>query len=305
LSRTNLIRLGLIALFWGSSFLWIKVSLQSFTPVQIVFVRLALGAAVLTPVALLQGKRFPAGRRVWAHLFIAALVGNAVPGTLVAVGAETIDSSVGGVLNATAPLWTVLVAAIAGTDRRMTIVKAVGIATGFAGILLIFTPWQSAAEIASWGALAGLGAAACYGTSYVYIGRFLTGTGLNSVVLSASQLAAGAALTALALPFGGLTMPVWRADAVAALLVLGAFGTGAAYLLNYRLVDDVGPTAASISIYLLPVVAIALGYFVLDEPVTTKMIAGTATVLAAVALVNRAPRVPARASRRAMRSHRG
>src|SRR5690242_7076769 len=116
MSRSSLARLALLALLWGSGFLWIKLSLRGLTPTQIVLVRLALGALVLQPIALARGMRLPAGRAVWGHLFVAALVANAIPYTLFGVGEQTIGSNAAGVINATTPLWTVLIAFLAGTD---------------------------------------------------------------------------------------------------------------------------------------------------------------------------------------------
>lgn len=125
------------------------------------------------------------------------------------------------------------------------------------------------------------------------MGRYLTGRGIAPIMLSASQLAAGAVLMLLALPFGGLTAPTWRVDALVSVRVLG---TGLAYVLNYRLIGDEGPTAASVTTYLLPVVAVALGALVVNEPVTVPMVAGMALVLSGVALVQRRTKQPALAS---------
>jgi drug/metabolite transporter (DMT)-like permease len=287
MSRSSLARLALLALLWGSGFLWIKLGLRGFGPTQIVLIRLSLGALVLTPIALARGMRFPAGRMIWVHLFVAALVANAIPYTLFGVGERTVGSNVAGVVNATTPLWTVLFALLAGTDRTVSMRRGIGLALGFAGTVLIFAPWESVNEIASWGGLAVLAASASYGISYVYMGRFLTNRGVPPLMLSASQLAAGAILMALTLPFGGLVAPHWRFDAIGSLLILGIFGTGLAYVLNYRLIGDEGPTAASTTTYLLPVVAVALGALVVREPVTWPMIAGMVIVLAGVALVQR------------------
>jgi drug/metabolite transporter (DMT)-like permease len=286
-NRSSFIRLGLLALLWGSGFLWIKLSLRGFTPVQIVLVRLALGVAVLVPIAMARGMRFPRDRATWVHLFVAALFANAIPYTLFGIGEETVGSNVAGVINATTPLWTVLVAFLAGTDRQVSVWRGVGLALGFAGTVLIFTPWESAGEIASWGGLACLAASASYGVSYVYMGRFLTGRGIPPIMLSATQLAAGTLLLAVAMPFGGLEAPTWRFDAVASLVILGVLGTGVAYVINYRLIEDVGPTVASTTTYLLPVVAVVLGALVVDEPVTVPMVAGMLLVLAGVFLVQR------------------
>ncbi|MEU4219403.1 DMT family transporter [Actinoplanes sp. NPDC026623] len=290
--RSSLARLVLLALLWGSGFLWIKLSLRGFTPIQIVLVRLALGALVLALVALARGLRFPTGRVIWGHLFVAALVANAIPYTLFGIGEGTVGSNVAGVINATTPLWTVLVAFLAGTDRTISPRRGAGLALGFAGTLLIFTPWDSAGEIASWGGLAILAASASYGISFVYMGRFLTNRGIPALMLSASQLAAGAVLMVFTLPFGGLVAPHWRLDAIASLLILGIFGTGLAYVLNYRLIADEGPTAASTTTYLLPLVAVGLGALVVDETVTLAMTAGMVVVLGGVALVQRRPTNP-------------
>ena len=287
MSRSSLARLALLALLWGSGFLWIKLALRGFTPTQIVLVRLTLGALVLAPIALARGMRVPAGRMTWTHLFIAALVANAIPYTLFGVGERTVGSNVAGVINATTPLWTVLLAFVAGTDRTVNWRRGAGLALGFAGTVLIFTPWESANEITSWGGLAILAASVSYGISYVYMGRFLTNKGIPPIMLSASQLAAGAVLMLLALPFGGLVAPHWRLDAIGSLVILGIFGTGLAYVLNYRLIADEGPTVASTTTYLLPLVAVALGALVVHEKVTPPMVAGMVVVLAGVALVQR------------------
>jgi drug/metabolite transporter (DMT)-like permease len=293
MSRRSLARLALLALLWGSGFLWIKLALRGFNPTQIVLVRLALGAFVLAAIALARRMRFPTGRMTWIHLFVAALVANAIPYTLFGVGERTVGSNVAGVINATTPLWTMLVAFLAGTDRTMTWRRGTGLALGFAGTLLIFTPWESANDIASWGGLAILAASASYGVSYVYMGKFLSNKGIPPITLSASQLAAGTVLMLLALPFGGLDALHWRADAIGSLLILGILGTGFAYVLNYRLIADEGPTVASTTTYLLPLVAVALGALVVNETVTLPMIAGMVIVLGGVALVQRrASRAP-------------
>ena len=285
MSRGSLVRLVMLALLWGSGFLWIKLALRGFTPVQIVLVRLALGALVLIPVALHRGLWFPADRTTWGHLFVAALVANAIPYTLFGIGEQTVDSGVAGVLNATTPLWTALIAFVVGTDRTATWSRGFGLTLGFVGAMVIFTPWKSASEVASWGGLAILAASASYGISYVYMGKFLTNRGIPPIMLSAAQLTAGTILMILALPFGGLTVPDLRFDAVISLLILGVLGTGVAYVLNYRLITDDGPTLASTVTYLLPVVAVGLGFLVVNEQVTASMVLGMLLVLAGVALV--------------------
>src|SRR5262245_58490984 len=133
MSRSSLARLALLALLWGSGFLWIKLALRGFTPVQIVLVRLVLGALILAPLAVWRGMRVPRDARTWGHLFLAALVANAIPYTLFGVGERTVGSNVAGVINAITPLWTVLFAFLAGTDRTIGWWRGLGLALGFAG----------------------------------------------------------------------------------------------------------------------------------------------------------------------------
>jgi drug/metabolite transporter (DMT)-like permease len=285
--RASIVRLSALALLWGSSFLWIKIGLRGFSPVQLVLIRLALGFAILLPIVLAKGLRFPRKPAIWGHLVVAALVANAIPYLLFGIGEQTIGSNVAGLINATTPLWTVVVAFVAGTGRTVTLTRALGLGLGFVGTVLIFSPWESATELVSWGGLACLAAAASYGVSYVYMGKYLTGQGIPALVLSTSQLFAASMLLALAVPVAGMQPITWRADAVLSVVVLGVLGTGVAYVLNYRLIADEGPATASITTYLLPVVAVALGYLVLAEPVTVLMMLGITLVLLGVFLAQR------------------
>ncbi|MGB3440275.1 MAG: DMT family transporter [Actinophytocola sp.] len=274
--------MGLLALFWGSSFLWIKIGLASFTPIQMTFVRLVLGAAVLVVLCYAGRRRLPRDRRLWGHLTVAALIGNAIPFTLFAVGERTVDSGVAGVLNATTPLWVLLIGIVLRSERDLSATKLGGLVLGFLGTLLIFSPWE--AEIAGWGAFVILVAAICYAISFAYIGRFVSGRGVAPIALSASQILAATGLMALAMPVGGFGAIHLRWDAAIAIAILGIFGTGFAFALNYRLITDEGPTNAATVAYLLPVVSVLLGALFLGEDLTPHVIAGMVVVLGGVAL---------------------
>ena len=284
-------RVAMLALLWGSSFLWIKFSLEAFTPVQITVIRMALGAAVLLTILLLRGLRLPKGSMTWVHLVIAALFGNAIPYLLFGIAEQTISSGAAGVINATAPLWTVLITVLAYRNGQAARRNSWSLGLGFLGAVLIFSPWLHGSELASAGGLACLGAAASYGVSYVYIGRFLAKRELGSLRMAAGQLLCATAITVAAVPFFGWTAPQIEVGPVLALAVLGVFGTGIAYILNYRIIADDGPTAASIVVYLLPLVSVALGALVLGERVGAQVLAGMAIVLIAAKL-RRADRAP-------------
>jgi drug/metabolite transporter (DMT)-like permease len=169
---------------------------------------------------------------------------------LFAVAEQHVTSSAAGVLNATTPLWTLVIAFATGHERRISAFKAAGFVIGMAGTLLIFSPWRSGGQIASAGGLACLAASASYGVSYVYMDRFLARRHPAAGPVR-GQLIMAAALLAIVTPFDGLQQVHLRWDAVLALLVLGAFGTGIAYILNYRLITDEGTTASVVN-YALP-----------------------------------------------------
>lgn len=288
----TLMRMGLLALFWGSSFLWIKLALAAVSPLQMTAIRLLLGAGLLVVLCLATRERLPRDRRVWGHLVVAAIFGNVLPFTLFGIGERTVDTGVAGVLNATTPLWALLIGIVIGTERALGAVRVGGLLLGFAGTLLIFAPWQSAG-LASWDALTILAAAISYAICFAYIGRFLSGRGGTPMALSAAQLTTAAGLSLLIIPVGGLQTVHLEPLALIAVSILGLFGTGLAYVLNYRLIADEGATNASTVGYLLPIVSVLLGAVALGEDITLRVVAGMVVVLIGVAMTRVKRRSPA------------
>ncbi|MFD3530627.1 DMT family transporter [Streptomyces sp. NPDC058664] len=287
---TSATRMGVLALLWGSGFLWIKISLnEGLGPGWITFVRCLLGAAVLLALAYAAGQRLPRDRATWGRLVVAAFFCNALPFLLFSVGEQTVDSGVAGVLNATTPLWSLLIGLALGSERPLRAARSAGLALGFAGVLLIFAPWSRGTGLMSWGALALLGASASYAVAFAYMARHLTGRGTAPLALSAAQLLTATGLSAPAPAVGGgQTTVTWAG--VLAVVVLGVLATGLTFHLNYRMIADEGPTAAATVGYLLPVVSVALGALVLDEPLTVRVVAGMAVVLVGVGLTRTGPR---------------
>src|SRR5579859_41872 len=280
-------RLAVLALIWGSSFLWIKLADQGFSPVEVTFARLALGAAVLFPVVLARREAVPRSAALWARIAVAAMFGNALPYLLFAVAEQSVGSSTAGIINATTPLWTVVLAVAVRHQRSVTGWQGAGLIVGFGGASLIFSPWHSAASVASAGGLECLAASISYAVSYIYMDKFLARRGLSPITLSACQLLAAAVLLALVFPVAGAPVPHITTASVAGVVILGVLGTGVAYVLNYQIIMSEGATVAATVTYLLPVVAIMLGVLALGETVTAATIAGIALVLAGVALTRR------------------
>ncbi|MFD6874140.1 MULTISPECIES: DMT family transporter [unclassified Streptomyces] len=286
---TSAVRVAVLSLLWGSTFLWIELALDAFTPVQVTLIRCALGAGLLWVLCRARGQRLPRERAVWGRLVVAAFFCNALPFVLFGIGQQTIDSGAAGVLNATTPLWSLLLGVAIGGERPLHAVRVVGLLAGFAGTALIFAPWERSGLV-GWGALAIVGAAASYAVAFVHMGRHLVGRGIPTLPLAASQLIAATALTTLTLPFGGLTPVRAEPRALVAVVVLGLFATGLTFYLTYRIIADEGATNAATVGYLLPVVSVVLGAVVLGEELNPRVVVGMAVVLVGVSMTRRRAR---------------
>jgi drug/metabolite transporter (DMT)-like permease len=242
---------------------------------------------VLWVIVLARRETVPRSPGLWAHIAVAALFANAVPYLLFAVAEQSVNSSTAGIISATTPLWTVLLALAVRHQKAVTSWQAAGLIVGFAGGVLIFEPWSTASALTSAGGLECLAAPISYAISYIYMDRYLAHRGISPVTLSACQLLAASVMLAIALPVTGARAPHVTAQSIVAVAVLGFIGTGIAYVLNYQIITSEGATIASTVTYLLPVVAIVLGVVVLSESVTALMLAGIALALAGVSLTRR------------------
>ncbi|WP_067813375.1 DMT family transporter [Actinomadura kijaniata] len=284
-------RVGVLALLWGSTFLWIKLALEALSPVQVTLARCLLGTGTLLLLCLVSRRGLPRGRAVWGHLFVAAFWCNALPFAMYSLGQQTVDSGLAGVLNATTPLWSLLLGIAIGTERGVRPVRLGGLLLGFGGVVLILAPWQGTVRV-GWGAFAIVVAAASYAVGFAHMGRHLVGRGHPTLSLSTAQLMAATALTSLSLPAGGLAPVRFHPVGLAAVVVLGICATGITFHLTYRVIADEGATNAATVGYLLPVVSVGLGALVLDEPFSLRIAVGMAVVLAGVAMTRRAKPAP-------------
>jgi drug/metabolite transporter (DMT)-like permease len=283
-------RLFVLAFIWGWSFLFIKVAGEGLTPTTVAWARIALGAAVLYVVLRGQRRQVPVDRVSLRHYAVVTLAGNIVPFTLLAWGEQHITSALTAVLNASTPLFTALFAAI-GLSERLRPVQIAGLALGMVGVAVAAGVGASDLEGSSTaGALAAILAGAGYGIAFVYMRRHLMS--YPPIVAATGQLATGAVLllpvAAATSAVGGVSLTPTR---VASILLLGVLGTGVAYVLNYRIIADIGATKASLVTYIIPVVAVVVGIFVLDEPFEARLLVGGALTVAGIAAVNHKPRV--------------
>src|SRR5437763_13067927 len=174
-----------LSAIWGASFLFIKVGDRAFEPLQVAFLRCALGAIALFAILALRREALPRGREAWLHLMAIAVLFNSVPFALFAWGETEVSSVVAGIWNATTPLNTLLVAIAVLPEERPGRARVLGLAIGFAGVVVVLGPWSGLGGRLL-GNLACYGAAACYGLGFVYTRRYLAGRREAAVSLSAA-----------------------------------------------------------------------------------------------------------------------
>jgi drug/metabolite transporter (DMT)-like permease len=282
----------LLALTWGASFLFIKIGLDGLSPTQVVLGRLVTGAVALAVISAVTRQRLPRGLAVWAHLAVVAVLLCVVPFLLFAWAEQHVDSGLASIYNATTPLMTMLVAVVALPGERPTRLGLVGLAVGFAGVIVVLAPWQGLAGGSLTAQAACLLATFCYGLAFVYIRRFISPLGLPAVAVTTVQVGIGAVLMLLAAPFVA-TAPVHLTWAVVlSVTVLGVAGTGLAYVWNTNVVADWGATNASTVTYLTPIVGVGLGSVVLGELPSWNEPVGAVIVLLGMALLQTRGRAP-------------
>lgn len=277
----------LAIVLWGPSFLLIKVALRELEPIMVVALRISLGAVGCWALLLWQRIPLPRQPRLLVALVLFGLVNTAAPFLLITWAEQFIDSGVAGILNGTMPFFTTLIAHFFLADDRITPLKLLGLALGFAGmVFLVGGNLQNSNWLGSLrGQLAVIVACICYASGAVYNSRALRG---NRPEVTAAYSLTGAAVwlwlsafasgTALRLP---ASSAVWLA-----VLWLGLMGTALAYTAAFYLMRSWGPTRVSLLTYVLPVVAVTLGVVFLGETLHWQLVAGGLLVLAGIAVVN-------------------
>jgi len=275
--RREVVLLLTLASIWGASFLFIKLGVDEVEPAVVVLGRLVVGVAVLVPVVLLRGA-IPDLRAMWIPCVVLGALNNAVPYWLIAFAETRIDSGLAAVIQAAAPILTVVLATRIDPSQRVRGPRLVGVAVGFVGVALLVGVQEGSQLV---GALAVLGTATCYAVSVLYAGR--TVRSFPPLEVAIGQLGVG---MLLALPFGLAQLPSEAppAKAVAAIVALGALSTGVAYLLYFTLIARAGASRAILVTYLVPAFALVYGTVFLDEPVTVSALAGLVLILGGTAL---------------------
>jgi drug/metabolite transporter (DMT)-like permease len=276
-----------LATAWGSSFLFIKIGLQGMSPVQIVAGRLSVGALMLLCVMVFGGKRSMPPVRIWVHMAVIAVVLCVAPFLLFAYAEEHVSSGLASIYNATTPLMTMTVAMLALTDERPNAARLGGLVIGLVGVLVVLAPWRGHAEGSGTAQVACLAATACYGVGFVWLRRFVSPHGMPALTIAAMQVGIGA-LIALVLTVLLPAHPIQTTSAVTtSIVLLGALGTGLAYVWNTNVISAWGATTASTVTYLTPIIGVALGVALLSERLTWNQPMGAILVVVGIAATRR------------------
>ncbi len=280
---------------WGSSYLFIKIGVETLQPLDLVAGRLAIGTAVLAVFLLAQRQALPRSASVYGHLVMQALLGIVIPFTLITWGEQSIDSGLAAILNGTVPLFAVVMAALVLADEPFTANKGIGLLVGFLGVVAVTSPsFASGLGGSLPGEAALMIATVSYAAAGVYARRFLSG--IAPLVNAFFEVGFAFAISlALALAFEPLPTGL-DGSSLLAVGWLGLVGSGLAFLAFFHLLGRMGAAGTTQVAYLLPVVGVVLGAAVRGEPVTPVVIGGMALVLVGVALANRPSRSAVRPS---------
>lgn len=279
----------LLGAIWSSSFLWIKIGIREISPGLLVAFRMLFGALAAVILAVQQQVAWPKDGRTWGAFAILGPTSLAIPIFLISWGEQAIDSAVASILNATVPLFTIVIAHLSLGDDRMTVPKVVGLLTGFAGVAVLLSEGLVGASRAS---LAGQGAvilaAVFYAGSAVYARKATAH--VTGWVRGAGPLVTATLAMWLALPFTEKTvnMPALPLTWVS-ILWLGIAGSGLAMIMFYYLIHEIGPTRTTMVTYLFPLGGVVLGVAFLGERLSWQLVVGAALIISGIVVVNRKP----------------
>jgi drug/metabolite transporter (DMT)-like permease len=286
-SRIDWLLFVVLGFFWGSSYLFIKIGVdEGLTPFTLVSLRLGIGFILLSSIVLLAREALPRSARTYGHLIVMGAVNIAIPFSLITWAELTVDSALAAILNAAVPLFVILIAAVFLRDERITANRLAGLAIGFVGVAILvgFDPADVAGSNIA-GEIALIGSTLSYAVGAVYARRNIHG--LRPMIPALFQVSFALIMVlVLAFVFERPLEVGVTPRAMFAVIWLGLLGSGVAYLLFFRILGRWGATRTSMVAYLLPVYGIALGGFVLNEPIDIRLLIGTALVIGGVALVN-------------------
>lgn len=263
----------ILSIMWGGSFFFVGVALKEVTPLTVVFCRVALASLILLAVVYIKGLKMPSSPSVWAAFLVMGLLNNAIPFTLIAWGQTHIESSLAGILNATTPIFSVVLAHFLTKEEKLTKNRIIGVLIGWIGVaLLIGVDSMQSSAIEIIGQLAMLGAAFLYAFAAIFGRRFKD---INALVVATGMLCCSSIIM---LPVTLAIDQPWNLSpglmSMASLLGLAAISTSLAYIIYFKVLAASGPTNILLVTFLIPISAILLGTLVLGDHIGWNAFAG-------------------------------
>ena len=279
----------LLGAIWSSSFMWIKIAVQEISPTMLVAFRALFGLLFGVVVIFIQRVHIPRSFRAWFPLLLLGLTNIAIPFFLISWGEKSIDSAVASILDATVPLFAILIAHYLLQDDKITLPKLIGLLVGFAGVVILMSKDLLHASTSSLlGQAAVILASVFYAVNSVYIRK--TTEDIPGIVRSTGPLLSASIIMWLAtllfeqpvkIPHLGIT---WIA-----LLWLGVLGSGLAFTMAYYLIHEIGPTRATMVTYLFPLGGVILGVTFLHEELTWQLVTGALLIITSLVIANWQP----------------
>lgn len=287
----------LLCIIWGASYLFIRLGLDGFSPLALVAVRLLIGFIVIGVVVLVRREPLTIEKRIVPALIAVATVNTSLPFLLIAWGETSVPSGLASVLNSTVPIFGVLLAAVVLHDEPLTLARSGGVLVGFAGVLLLLSRDLGSGSLLSshlYGQCAIILASLCYAVGAVLVRRTLRGIPPLTVATYALAISAVETMV-LSLILSPPSLGDFSGQTILAVLWLGVFGSGLAYILAYFILAHWGAGQYTLLTYILPVIGLTLGVIVLHEALTWRVFAGSLLVVAGVVLAGmmRAHQTPA------------
>jgi len=285
-TRNDWLLLVILGLMWGTSYAFIKLGVETLPTFTLIATRLLIGFVLLATVVIVAREPLPRNPRVYVNLVIMSVINIVIPFTLITTAEQSVDSAIAAIINGAVPLVVILLAAITFSDEPITLNRLAGLLVGYAGVIVIVWPGLAAStgsQIS--GELALVGSTISYGIGAVFARAKMRG--LRPMIPAVFQVGfAFVIISVLALVNEHPLDVAWTPNAVIAVVWLGIFGSGLAYLANFRLLARIGATRTSILAYFLPIVGIISGALMFGETIDQYVLIGTAMVIGGVALVN-------------------
>ncbi len=268
-----------LGLVWGCSFIFIELGLVFLSPFGVTFVRCALGAITLMIFAKARKVELPKGKSIWRKLWVVAMLLNVVPGVLFAFAQQYITSALAGIINAITPLMTLIFMLLIFREEKIKREQVYGLLIGALGVVTVMGVWKELGGNQLIGIIALLIAVSCYGASYPYSTRNVIPLGLKPEALATGQLLM-ATMTLLPLfIFDGFSSNNYESRSIIAMLCLGIFGSGFAYIWNFSVTAAAGSAIGSTVTYITPVVAVIVGWLYLNEEIVWHEPVGALVVI--------------------------